>query len=71
MNNVAIIESACFVFSDSVAIGYYEEEHRKKLENFAQEQVRLTSEAEEYARQAAASAEEAASSAAEAIDQAE
>ncbi|HCI83089.1 MAG TPA: hypothetical protein DHV79_00365 [Lachnospiraceae bacterium] len=46
---------------------YFEEEHRRRLEEFAQEQVRLTAEAAEQARQAAESAEEAAASADEAI----
>lgn len=38
---------------------YYEEEHRKRLEAFAKEQVRLTTEATKQARCAADSAEEA------------
>ena len=46
---------------------FYEEEHRRKLEEFAQEQVRLSAEAAEFARQAAESAEDAAQSAEEAI----
>lgn len=46
---------------------YYEEEHRKRLEAFAEEQVRLTAEAAEQARHAATSASEAADSAEEAI----
>ena len=46
---------------------YYEEEHRKRLEAFAEEQVRLTAEATEQARLAAISASEAADSAEEAV----
>lgn len=46
---------------------YYEEEHRKRLEAFAEEQVRLTAEATEQARLAALSATEAADSAEEAV----
>ena len=46
---------------------YYEEEHRKKLEAFAEEQVRLTAEAAEQARLAAISASDAADSAEEAL----
>lgn len=46
---------------------YYEEEHRKRLEAFAEEQVRLTAEATEQARLAAVSASEAADSAEEAV----
>lgn len=46
---------------------YYEEEHRKRLEVFAEEQVRLTAEATEQARLAAISASEAADSAEEAV----
>ena len=50
---------------------YYEEEHRRKLEELAQEQLRLTAEATEMARQAAKSAKEAAESAEKAADSAE
>lgn len=50
---------------------YYEEEHRKRLEAFAKEQVRLTAEATEQARLAAISADEAAESAEEAIHRAD
>lgn len=46
---------------------YYEEEHRKRLEAFAEEQVRLTAEATEQARLAAISASDAADSAEEAL----
>ena len=46
---------------------YYEEEHRKRLEAFAEEQVRLTAEAAEQARLAAISASDAADSAEEAL----
>lgn len=46
---------------------YYEEEHRKRLEAYAEEQVRLTAEAAEQARLAAISASEAADSAEEAV----
>ena len=42
---------------------YYEEEHRKKIEEFARKQLELTEEAKEYARKAAESAREAAESA--------
>lgn len=50
---------------------YYEEEHRLKLENFANEQVRLTNEAKKYALDAAERASEAIDQAKKAMERAD
>lgn len=50
---------------------YYEEQHRKKMEEYVEEQLTLTKQAKEYAEQAANSAKEAAYSASEAVDRAD
>ena len=64
------IEQRVDTVKDAVNL-YYEEEHRHRLEEYAEQQVRLTAEAAEYARQAAESAEEAAARANEAISRVE
>ena len=78
LKRVDVVDALIVYFQDQRADNlkeainlYYEEEHRRRLEEFAQEQVRLTAEATELARQAAESAAEAASSADEAISEAE
>ncbi len=78
LKRVDVVDELIEIFQDQRADSikeavnlFFEEEHRRRLEEYAQEQVRLTSEATEFARQAAESAEEAASRADEAIRQVE
>ncbi len=50
---------------------YYEDDHRRRLEEYAKEQVRITKEASAFARAAAQSAEKAAASAVKAAERAD